>query len=415
MPLLGIDANGRLVINNGVAYGLVAGGAVSFISAEWKWYIGNNVTEYANMLYSRGVEPPMIYAVLGIRAAITEAAAHHAIDLGTLVGGNALQLSAAETLDDAEMRQLTIAARLPAETCNVAQYALLAVHAAAVAAGQQPNAVAAVAPGYVADRLHPNMVKALLDEGVKLFAAACARMAYSIIATNALGLITSSHHLRGPAEGLAENILELYEIKRMYRELGVDAKEATKLIFHHALHPLAYEHVAAWGQAIPAASGPKIAAPCGLRLPAFPASTTFVKNGWKAQELISTAPLLATIWGVVSQTPGKARLEALKAAILASPLDYSMTFRPVQAAAHQPAIDATKSYVACLAGVYDAYITRGVKRPQDGPTTGPGFVKFLGEFHTAYVTARDAALLEITAVQAQPAAGMAAIFAQLCA
>jgi hypothetical protein len=377
-----ITANRGLTINNGVAYSCVAGGAVSFIPEDFGWFTGNNATQYFNMLRSRGHDVSEIVCLVAQRAALIDAAANHAADVTPLLHDGHLVLNMAEVINDAGVTNLTNYAKLDPAQHNAAHAAALVAH---------PDA-AVPAAGWAADRLSDRDAKALEDPDLVLVANACARLTYSTLAVNAIGLITSGHHLRGAAEGTYAALFRMYELGTLFKSVGVTERQMLSLLGHDSLHPVAYANVATWGQNIPVPAAAKIAAPVMLRLPAYPGGTSFVKNAVHCRSLIVAAPVLATIGEALDGTAANTRLDALNTAIRANPLDYSSLFRPGRQTAITQECDAVAAYAAMLFGVYEAYIEHAKLKIEggEGPTGGPGMKKFKSEHISAYETGKRA-------------------------
>lgn len=364
MSIFTFDAEGDLVLNNGIAYGAIAGGATGYIEEHYKWYIGDHRSAYLAMLVSRGVDDWRIVAMLSIRGAITEAARIHADELGALVVGNALQLNAAEQLDNPAVEALTVRARL-----TTAEW---------VAAGNAANADAAIV------RVPPAVQARLRTPENIQWANMCARMAYTVIAVNGLGLITAAHHFRAAAEQAANNTLKMYEIDRFVRNIGATVKDAAGFIFHDCLHPLSYEAVAELTNTPTAGFSGKVASTVLKRIPAFPGGVTFVQRAMSCRKAVQGSAQYAAIAPTLAAGTADVALRNLNTDIIATPLNYNGQFRPAQYAGHKAAIDAVVPYCVVLFALYDCIFPPRAGAENAGPTGGPGIRKLIDENPSIY-------------------------------
>lgn len=374
MNIIQFNPLNQLVLQNGIAYGAIAGGSTGYISDIYKWYIGANFTLYLATLVSNGVEDARICALLGVRSAIIEAAANHPGDLGGMVVGGALQLNAAERLDDNALLRLVDRARVPEAQWN----------AAVVAGG------AAVGAAYAIDTVPAAVRDRLMTGEMQMWTYAAARMAYTILADNGYGLITAAHHYRGQAVNAALNTMKMYGLDKMMVNLGTQLKDITGFIFHDTLHPIDYTEVSSWSNNLPAAASAKVASTILKRLPAFPGGVTYVQRAMTVRKQIMTAINLTAVWAAFLNSGADNALQALDAAIRAAPLDFNAQFHPVQFAQNQAAILRCNIYAVALFGVYDAWTNRVNADDNEGPTKGPGIKKLVEEHMATYRAAVEA-------------------------
>jgi len=416
MSIISFDAHNALVLNNGIAYGVIAGGATSYIAEELKWYTGNTPTAYLGMLVSRGLSYPRIVSLLAVRAAIISAAADHPIELSAIVGlpaagghplapgghapAHALVISAAERLSNDDLIPLTVYARLPPAAWN-ADYA--------VAFAANANAVAPVAP-YAINRVPDEVRAALTSPEMKLWAQSTARMAYTILANNGLGLITASHHFRGQAINSALSTMKMYTMDRQARDIGEIPKDIAGFLYHDTLHPLSYERVVEWANALPDAAAAKIASTVHKRLPAFPGGVVFIQRAWTCRNQISGHTSFTPVFAKLRKLAADTRLENLHRHITGHVLDYNAVFRPAAYAAHAAEIQSVVTYAVALFGIYDTLFGTVGSDDGDGPTKGPGILKLIGENRAAYQAAVDATRRSLVGAAA---AAPEAIFAEL--
>jgi hypothetical protein len=377
--ILTFSATGALEVNNGLAYAAVAGGATGYIPEEFKWFGGANHTAHLAMTLSRGIDLVAFVAVTSIRAAITEALANHANELGDIVTGNALRLNAAEVMDEATCLLMIARGRLTADDW-------LAQNDRAAAAPGQPHAndwVPAVTPVRIREQIN--------SSDMRLWATGCARMTYTILAVNGMGLVSMGHHYTGPMVNVGQNTAKLYQIDQIAKNLGQTVKEILGVVFHHSLHPLSYEHVANWVMNIPAGAAAKLAATATKRMPVYPGGVQFVKNALTVWRQVAAAEELAALCAVLVNAPAHLTLIRLNAAIIANVLDFSSQFRPAAFTARSGVIQRVVPYVCSLFGIYEEWLGIRTKAGGEGPTRGPGMVKMVDENRAAFMKGVHAA------------------------
>jgi hypothetical protein len=379
MSIIGFSAAGALQIDNGAAYGAIAGGAITFIPDHLRWYTGENYSAYVAMLTSKNLDVWEVVALLAIRGAVKNAAANAATELGRLAPAiNAgqpnvgrLQLNPAEQMDDNAMLRMINVEKLDLAEWNAPD-----------AAPDAPMNIVRVAEGYRRKLTAPAM---------EAWAKQVAQMSYTIIADNGYGLIVAAHHFRGQAENAANNTLKMYGLDKVTRDLGLVPKDVTIFLFHDILHPLAYEAVANLANAPPAGFSSKVAATVLKRLPAFPGGTTHVQRAVTVRRVLQgharlSAPLNA-LWGKDVDNA----LDDLQARIMANPLDFNAQFRPQQATANKAAVEKIVPYCALLFGIYDGAFPPRRGEEATGPTRGPGIRKLIEENVATYQAAFEAA------------------------
>lgn len=373
-------------MNNGIAYGAVAGGATGYIKDEYKQYTGGNYHLYVAMLVSRGEEYWKIATLLSIRSAVAEAARLHAAELGPLVvvpvpaNPPILQVNAAERLDDGAVRGLINWARItPAEWGD---------GGAANVGAFNPN------------NLPPNVARELRTPDMVLWATAMARMAYTVIAINGLGLITASHHLRGGAENAARRTLSLYDMAAPLRAVGATENDVVRFVFHDALHYLSYEAVANLVNLNLVGFAGKVANTVLKRLPAFPGGVVFVERAITCRRQVWGFAKYAAIRAAMDGQPKDNAIQALHGAVIATPLNYNSQFRPAQYAAALPAINNVIEYAIVLFALYDVMVPPTNNAANRGPTGGLGMKKLIDENMSTYQNAREQATGAIVAANA---------------
>jgi hypothetical protein len=360
MSCYSFNAAGEIQVDNGAAYSYVAGGAASYISPTYRWYTGANMTRYVGMLVSNRVEAWRIASLLTVRAAIVNAAVNHVNELGPLTNGGRVQLNPAEVMDDATLTSLIVR-----ENLALAEW------------GDQVDG------GEVVITKVPLSVRnQLVDATVVILAREAGRMAYSILALGGYGLITSAHHYRGQAVNAALNTAKMYGLDKVIRDNGLVPKEVIGFLFHDTLHPLAYEHLVAWANAIPPLATAKIAPTIAKRLPAFPGGTVFLQRAVTCSRVLSGAQGLGPLVVKLAASDVGKGLQRLHADVSANPLNYNEQFRPAEALARQPGITAVTPYAVILFGMYDAWVN--LPRSEDGPTKGPGIKKMIEENMASY-------------------------------
>jgi len=373
MSIIRISNNHRLELVNGAAYGLIAGGAATFIAEEYKWYLGNNPTSYLAMLISRGVEMWRIVSIFAIRGAITYAAINHAAEVPYISHNNGLRLNASEVVDNAAVLAMTNRGRLV-----VGEWLANGVAPAA----DQPLNV---------DQIPLVYRTQLTSAEMQQWGAACAQMAYTILANNGYGLITAGHHFRGQAANAATNTLKMYNLDKLATTMGLVLKEVVSFLFHDTLHPISYEHVAQLANALPAAFSAKIAATVTKRLPAFPGGTTHIQRAITVRRMLSGYARLGEIIQGIQGTPADLGLNTLEAEILGNPLDFNAQFRPAIAPHNLQRVGRIVPYCVALFGMYDAAFPPKRGEDGNGPTRGEGMRKVIDENRATHQTAMEIA------------------------
>lgn len=362
MPVISVDSKNRVLVSNGVAYSLIAGGATGYLDPNYRWYTGKHYTYYMLVLTAAGVPLWMIASLLAIRAAISEAANSHADEIPNLVEGTNVRLIAAETMDDAELGKV---AQIPKTLLD--QWTGSGSEAKGESSSGAKKDVSAAE--VIADIALPRQVALeLQDPMLQRWVDQCARMAYTILAINGFGLITASHHLRTQAEKAAEATMKMYDMYVIAKGLSIDAKLALLGIFHHSLHPIGYEQVAKWANSLPAGAVAKIANTVSIRLPAYPGGTTFIQRGITCLNGIRGAPAYTALLGKMEGA--FQRLGVIDVQVRKNPLDYSQQFRPAQFEKHQAELRAVAKIVVMIFGLYDAWLNS--PRDEEGPTKGVG-------------------------------------------
>lgn len=404
MNTYGIGADAKVAPNNGNAFALVSGGTTTFIPRAFSWFTGARTNHVITVMVQAGVDPALAIAITIARGALDHAATNVAGELGPLVGAGALRLMAPEAWGDGDLNAYTDFTRLDPAEVNDARIAAIAVAAGGgVAAGAAP-----LAP-YAVDRLPPTIARVARSEETKNLAGILCKAAYTIIACNAVGLITAGHHLKGSGESVFMSISKLYGLDRAARDCGIGASDWKVAFGHHFAHPIDYTHIVAWGQAIPPAAAAKIAPPATLRLPSYPGGVAFVRSAMACRDILRSAPVLATTWAALGgiASPGDARLTALDVAVRAAPLNYSQHFNLAAWQGNKATIDACHTYAVAVFGAHDAWKENSHMDMREGPTTGEGIKRLIAAFPVAYSTAKSQTIVMINAAAgALPAANL---------
>jgi len=318
---LTFDADGAAEVDNGVAYGLVAGGSSSFIVDDHKWFVGNNYTAYLLLMHQHEVDPSVTTLLMSARSSVLHGKELNELpNLEAVAGGGGLLITAAEALSDAQVAALISFEGLsPYHTNVLYRNATTAGVAALVAAHQAANAgvvptaaekramhISVTTAGNAAYIVPPNApwhITRLPDElretytsvDMIRFGNMVARMSYSALVTTGANLTVLGHHSQGFAVKVMLSCFALYEVVALLKTLGLKATTAATLLAHDAFHPLPMRGVALNAISISAGVRAKCAGQVSKRFPLFPTGTGHIKHGASCINAMWADPRCAAI------------------------------------------------------------------------------------------------------------------------
>jgi len=374
MFILNFDADGALDIDDGVAYSYIMGGSATFVAPHFRWYVGRNFTKYVAMLVSNGVPAVRIAMMLAARAALGEASRNHPDQLPHIVvrdhGASHLLLNGAEILRDGDLDDLIVPSQL-----RLTDW----IHADRHAVDN---------PQFT--RVAPRVRVELERSHIRSLYQGAARMAYSILAVNGIGLITSTHHCSGPALNAAIATMKLYNMGSDVELAGESIDELARWFFHDALHPVSYRPLTQLVNADHAPFMEKVATTIAKRFPLFPGGTTHLQRAMTCRKEIWEYERYAVVRVSWAETPVDDLLVQLYDTVIGDPIQFSKNLSPRTAGRLEAALERVLQYTIALFGLYDAWIVPPTRGRRTGPTAGPGIIRLIGENNAVYQTAKEA-------------------------